>query len=113
MLYQKEIPQKHTADIFIAGGGAAGVAAAMKIKSGETYVFPRNMMIGAMAHYVAEGGVSAFQPMNANFGIIPNLEQKVKGGKKARYEAYAVRALAECDKVAEELREMRLGKEAE
>ncbi len=96
-----------------ASGFAAGVAAAMKLKSGETYVFPRDMMIGAMAHYVAEGGASAFQPMNANFGIIPSLEQKVKGGKKARYEAYAVRALAECDRVTEELCRMRLGKEAE
>jgi len=29
-------------------------------------------MIGAMARYVSEGGAAAFQPMNANFGIIPN-----------------------------------------
>ena len=45
--------------------------------------------------------------MNANFGIIEPLEKKVKGGKKARYEAYAARALEECDKVAEVLRELR------
>ena len=90
-----------------ASGFAAGVNAALKVRGEEGFEFPETMMIGAMAGYVSRGGVGAFQPMNANFGIVPRLEEKVRGGKKARYEAYAVRALAECDKVAEKLREMR------
>ena len=90
-----------------ASGFAAGVNAALKVRGEEGFKFPETMMIGAMAGYVSRGGVGAFQPMNANFGIVPRLEEKVRGGKKARYEAYAVRALAECDKVAEKLREMR------
>ena len=43
---------------------------------------------------MSEGGISSsFQPMNANFGIIAPFEKKIKGGKKARNEAYAVRSL--------------------
>lgn len=90
-----------------ASGFAAGVAAASELLFGTPYRFPAKMMIGAMAKYVSEGGTGAFQPMNANFGIIPPLDHKVKGGKKARYEAYALRALEECDKVANTLREMK------
>lgn len=90
-----------------ASGFAAGVAAASEMLFGESFRFPAKMMIGAMAKYISEGGVGSFQPMNANFGIIEPLDHKVKGGKKARYEAYATRALEECNKVAEVLRELR------
>ena len=90
-----------------ASGFAAGVAAASEMLFGESFRFPAKMMIGAMAKYISEGGVGSFQPMNANFGIIEPLDHKVKGGKKARYEAYATRALEECNKVAEALREMK------
>ena len=51
-------------------------------------------MLGAMASYVSVGSATDFQPMNANFGIIPPLEKKVKGGKAARNDAYAARALS-------------------
>jgi methylenetetrahydrofolate--tRNA-(uracil-5-)-methyltransferase len=56
-------------------------------------------MIGAMAHYISHGGLSDFVPMNANFGIIPSLDHRVKGGKVARYEVYAARALEAIDGV--------------
>lgn len=90
-----------------ASGFVAGVSAALKIRGDERLSIPRTMMMGAMASYVAEGGTGPFQPMNANFGIVPRLEEKVRGGKKARYEAYSLRALAECDKTAELLRALR------
>jgi methylenetetrahydrofolate--tRNA-(uracil-5-)-methyltransferase len=54
-------------------------------------------MLGAMAAYVSEGsaqGKGHFVPMNANFGIIPSLGERVKGGKIAKYERYSARALA-------------------
>ena len=77
-----------------AGSGfVAGLNAALKAQGLEPVVFPRTTMIGAMAHYVKNGGTSAFVPMNANFGIIEPLPQRVKGGKVAKNEALAARAL--------------------
>lgn len=82
-----------------ASGFAAGVSASRRALGAEGFVFPRATMIGAMANYVMCGGVSAFQPMNANFGIMPPLEEKVRGGKKARYAAYSERALRKIDEL--------------
>ena len=81
-----------------SSGFVAGVNAALRAISREPLVFPRETEIGALAHYVSEGGVgSSFQPMNANFGIIAPLDKKIKGGKKFRNEAYALRSLALID----------------
>ena len=74
-------------------GFVAGVSAARFALGLERLPFPRETMLGAMASYVSVGSNTAFQPMNANFGIIPPLEKKVKGGKAARNDAYAARAL--------------------
>ena len=77
-----------------SSGFVAGINAAMMALGREAVVFPKETEIGALAAYVSEGGISSsFQPMNANFGIIAPFEKKVKGGKKARNEAYAVRSL--------------------
>ena len=77
-----------------SSGFVAGVNAALLALGEERITFPRETEIGALAAYVSEGGVSSsFQPMNANFGIIAPFDKKVKGGKKARNEAYAERSL--------------------
>ena len=77
-----------------SSGFVAGVNAARKYLGKSAVIFPGETMIGALARYVSEGGVSSsFQPMNANFGIITPLDKKVKGGKKFRNEAYAERAV--------------------
>ena len=76
-----------------ASGLVAGVSSARLALGKERLPFPYDTMIGAMARYVSVGSATAFQPMNANFGIIPPLEKKVKGGKAARNDAYAVRAI--------------------
>ena len=77
-----------------SSGYVAGVNAAMLALNKESVVFPKETEIGALAHYVSEGGMgSSFQPMNANFGIIAPLDHKVKGGKKFRNEAYAERSI--------------------
>ena len=74
---------------FVAGVNAAALALGI-----DAVTFPKETEIGALAHYVSEGGISSsFQPMNANFGIIAPLDRKIKGGKKYRNEAYAVRSL--------------------
>ena len=79
-----------------AGSGfVAGLNAARSMKGLDDVVFPRTMMLGAMAHYVSEGGTSSFVPMNANFGIIEPLPMRIKGGKMAKYEVLAQRALEE------------------
>ena len=54
-------------------------------------MFSKETMIGALADYVSSENKN-FQPMNANFGILPSLEDKVKD-KKLRYEKLAKRAL--------------------
>ena len=77
-----------------SSGFVAGVNAAMRALGKDSIVFPKQTQIGALAHYVSEGGVSSsFQPMNANFGIIAPLDRKIKGGKKFRNEAYSARSL--------------------
>ncbi len=77
-----------------SSGYVAGINAAMLALGKEQVVFPKETEIGALAHYVSEGGISSsFQPMNANFGIIAPLDRKVKGGKKYRNEAYAERSI--------------------
>ena len=77
-----------------SSGFVAGVNAALVALGREKLIFPKETEIGALAHYVSEGGVSSsFQPMNANFGIIAPFDKKIKGGKKCRNEAYAERSL--------------------
>ncbi len=81
-----------------AGSGlVAGIGAARQALGKESLDFPRSTMLGAMAHYVANGSTGAFVPMNANFGIIEPLPAKVKGGKAAKNQALADRALGIID----------------
>ena len=88
-----------------SSGFVAGVNAARQVLGMSPIVFPRETVIGALAAYVAEGGLSSkFQPMNANFGIIAPLEKKVKGGKRFRNEAYAQRSLEIVDEFVGKLR---------
>ncbi len=76
-----------------ASGYLAGLAAVCRLHGTDAPVFPDVTMIGAMAQYVSRGGVGDFQPMNANFGIIPPLANPPKGGRRVRYPMYAERAL--------------------
>lgn len=93
-----------------AGSGfVAGINAARKANGEEAYVFPATTMLGAMARYISHGGVGAFTPMNANFGIIEPLAQRVKGGKVAKNQALADRSLAELDVVMTDLHILKEG----
>ncbi|MBO5756699.1 MAG: methylenetetrahydrofolate--tRNA-(uracil(54)-C(5))-methyltransferase (FADH(2)-oxidizing) TrmFO [Clostridia bacterium] len=78
-----------------AGSGlVAGINAARRARGMDALIFPRKTMIGAMAQYVQNGGVSStFVPMNANFGIIEMPAKKVKGGKTARNAVIAETAI--------------------
>ena len=83
-----------------ASGLVAGINAACAAQDKPRVLFPRECVIGAMASYVSTGGTGAFVPMNANFGIVPPLDTRVKGGKKVRNEAIAARSLAAIDAFA-------------
>ena len=88
-----------------AGSGfIAGINAARRASEMENIIFPETTMLGAMAAYVSRGGLSGrFTPMNANFGIIEPLGYRVKGGKVAKYEVVAARALDEIEKIKDEV----------
>ena len=80
-----------------ASGYIAGFSAACRARGIEPPLFPAETMMGAMARYVSGGGAGDFQPMNANFGIIPPLPERLRGGRRVRYAAYAERALKALD----------------
>ena len=81
-----------------AGSGLlAGINAANRALGKDKLTLPEETMLGAMAGYVSHGGVGAFAPMNANFGIVNPLGYRVKGGKVAKNEKLAERALAIID----------------
>ncbi len=75
----------------ISSGLVAGLNAVLKYQSKSPIVFSKYTMIGALAQYISTEN-KKFQPMNANFGILPDLEIKIKD-KKLRYENLAQRAL--------------------
>lgn len=75
-----------------ASGLMAGHNAAARFLGKETVVLPPQTMIGALSRYLVECSPSNFQPMGANFGILPPLPEKIRD-KKARYEALADRSL--------------------
>ena len=78
-----------------SSGFVAGVNASRRVRGLEEVDFTDKTVIGSLSHFVNNGGFSGnFQPMNANFGIVAPLEYKVKGGKKARNEEIAKRALS-------------------
>ena len=83
----------------IGSGWVAGRFAALKIKGISTeYRLPEETMLGAMAAYISDTRIKKFQPMNANFGIIPPLTHKVRG-KKERNMALAHRSLEHIEQV--------------
>ncbi len=76
-------------------GLVAGKNMARILKGKEPLVYPRNTVMGSLSYYITHASKTNFQPMKANFGILPDLEIKVK--KKMKKEAYASRAI-ECMK---------------
>lgn len=75
----------------IASGLLAGINSVKQFKKEEKIIFPDTTMIGALTKYITTPR-KHFAPMNANFGILPELEEKIKD-KKVRYEELAKRAL--------------------
>jgi len=83
-----------------ATGIVSGLNAARLVLGQEPLVFSPLTMIGALIHFITSSTAENFQPMNANFGILPALEQKFKD-KKTRYQQYVERSHFEMCKISE------------
>lgn len=75
-----------------ASGIMAGINAVRRAEGKEPLVLSEYNMIGALSQYISDESVTNFQPMGANFGILPPIEPKIRD-KRERYMALANRAL--------------------
>ncbi|MFO7320958.1 MAG: methylenetetrahydrofolate--tRNA-(uracil(54)-C(5))-methyltransferase (FADH(2)-oxidizing) TrmFO [Chloroflexota bacterium] len=106
-LLEPTMQMRRRADLFFAGqitgvegymgniatGLLAGLNMARFVSGLPLWTPPRTTMLGALCYYVTHADEKDFQPMKANFGILPELVPPVKD-KRARHAAYAERALA-------------------
>ncbi len=78
----------------IATGLLAGWNAALCFSGKDPVQLPVTTMLGALCYYITHASPKDFQPMKANFGILPPLEESTKGrrGRRERSQAYADRA---------------------
>ena len=76
----------------ISSGLVAGINAVKQLKQEEKIEFSEYTMIGALAQYISTSN-EKFQPMNANYGILPELEGKKISDKKLKYGKLSDRAL--------------------
>ncbi len=83
-----------------ASGIMAGINALRYSENKPALTLPKTTMIGALSRYISDETVKNFQPMGANFGILPPIEPKIRD-KKERYAAIANRAV---DALKEELK---------
>ncbi|SCI11649.1 Methylenetetrahydrofolate--tRNA-(uracil-5-)-methyltransferase TrmFO [uncultured Flavonifractor sp.] len=82
-----------------ASGALAAIELARRLEGKEPVNFPRETAIGALALYISDQSVINFQPMNINFGLIPQLGYRVKGkrNKNAEISKRALEALGKLD----------------
>lgn len=113
-MLQPTLQTRVRSDLFFAGqivgvegyvgnagtGLLAGVNAARLLHGRHPVILPPATMLGALAHYVTHAAVKDFQPMKANFGILPPLPPS--SGKRERGEQYAERALTALRRFARE-----------
>jgi methylenetetrahydrofolate--tRNA-(uracil-5-)-methyltransferase len=76
-----------------ASGLIAGLNAGRLARGLEPLELPADTTLGSMAHYITTADFKHFQPMNANFGLFPPLEKRMKS-KRDKNDAIANRALA-------------------
>ena len=76
----------------IATGLLAGINAARLLGGKSPLILPHETMLGALCYYITHADLKDFQPMKANFGILPALELEKRTGKRERGQLYADRA---------------------
>ena len=82
-----------------ASGCLTALELARRLEGKPPIDFPRETAMGAMALYISDQSVVNFQPMNVNFGLIPQLGYRVKGkrNKNAELSKRALEALGKLD----------------
>jgi methylenetetrahydrofolate--tRNA-(uracil-5-)-methyltransferase len=104
---QETMQSRRRADLFFAGqitgvegyvgnigsGLLAGWNAARFLNDQEPLGLPQTTMLGALCHYITHADQADFQPMKANFGILPDLGDSSIRGKRERAAAYSQRAM--------------------
>mgnify|MGYP002517956863 FL=1 len=85
-----------------ASGIMAGINMKLRLEKKETVVLPDTTMIGALSRYISDPQVKNFQPMGANFGVLPPIEPKIRD-KKERYTALSQRALNALEPIIERI----------
>ncbi len=115
VLLKPTLQHKQRADLFFAGqitgvegyigniatGLLAGWNAARLLQGQEPIQLPATTMLGALCHYITNADLDTFQPMKANFGILPPLEDPARLGKRQRAAAYAERAARDLETILE------------
>ena len=86
-----------------SSGIVAGINAARRFSGVGTVILPRTTVIGSLSAYISDETVVDFQPMGANFGILPELENRPRD-KKERGQAYANRSLKDLEIFTESVR---------
>jgi len=76
----------------IATGLLAGLNAVRRHRGEELLELPRETMLGALCHYICHAEPKAFQPMKANFGLLPPLPGPRVRDRRARQQLYAERS---------------------
>jgi len=82
-------------------GMLAGVNLVRRLRGQNTLVLPPTTIMGALAAYISDQSVKDFQPMGANFGVLPPIEPHIRD-KKTRYEALSQRSLKDLDQYLEQ-----------
>jgi methylenetetrahydrofolate--tRNA-(uracil-5-)-methyltransferase len=81
-----------------ATGIIAGINAARLVRGEKPFVLPPETMIGALCEYISHGPADNFQPMNANFGLLPPLLEPVRK-KEERHERLIAHAQATMERL--------------
>ncbi|MGN0463587.1 MAG: methylenetetrahydrofolate--tRNA-(uracil(54)-C(5))-methyltransferase (FADH(2)-oxidizing) TrmFO [Acutalibacteraceae bacterium] len=87
-----------------SSGILAGLNMARRIKGLDTVTPPETTMMGALSRYISDESVKNFQPMGANFGILPPIEPHIRD-KKERYKALAERGINDIEGFLKDIKE--------
>ena len=87
-----------------SSGIMAGINAIRVLNGKSTLTLPNDTMIGALSAYISDTTVKKFQPMGANFGVLPELENRPRD-KKERGAAYSRRSLDSLNKYLRDIGE--------
>lgn len=85
-----------------SSGIMAGLNAARYLLGKEPLVLPNTTVTGALARYISDETVTNFQPMGANFGMLPPLPEKIRD-KSERYTAIAERGVRDLEEYLKSL----------